>query len=108
MVTAVLRLDTATDPHLRRELSEWLEGLFVAADVAVPVGFFARCYLGGNYVDHRLLLTGAIAEHYTRDEAPPPPWAAARPVVRAQAYAYVEVYDDGSLVPVRADGTSVS
>lgn len=107
VLETVARLDSATDPQLRSQLAAWLEQVYVDRGGGVLIGFFGTCYLGGDYVDHRLLLTGAIAEHFTRSQEPPPPWRTGRPLIRSGAYAFLEVYDDGVVIPVRPDGSSV-
>jgi len=66
---------------------------------------FSRCYLGRPFIDHRLDLSFNIVDHYKSGEAVPPPYDAARALAANEAYAYIEVYADGELVPVREDGT---
>jgi hypothetical protein len=67
----------------------------------------APCGLGPPFVDHILDLGGAIVEHYASADTMPEPYANARMLVRSGAYAYVEIYLSGTVVPVLADGAAV-
>jgi hypothetical protein len=108
LLDAVRSLDTTTDPAVMQAIIDVINEEYEQRQVGRIVGLFSRCYLGAPYVDHRLDLAGTmILEHYERTSAPPPPFSTARPVVRNDAYLYVEVYDDGSIVPVRGDGRPV-
>jgi hypothetical protein len=105
---AVRSLDTATDPAMMQAMIDLINEEFEERQVGRVIGLFSRCNLGAPYVDHRLDVAGSmIIEHYTRDDAPPPPFAPARPMARNDAYLYVEVYDDGVIVPIRPDGRPV-
>lgn len=105
---AVQRLDTTTSPGMVEALMRWIEDEYERRQGGKLIGLFGRCYLGPPYVDHRLDLGGGfILEHFTRGQDPPPPFRGARPLARSNAYVYVEVYDDGALVPIRTDGRPV-
>lgn len=108
LLDAVRKLDSGLDEQACRALAEQISAQY-AKDFGggVPIGLLATCYLGAPYVDHRLNLIELIVEHYTPTSAVPDPYAAARPLVRSGAYAYVEVYSDGLVVPVLPDGSPV-
>lgn len=108
LLAAVRKLDSGLDEQACHALAEQISGLY-AKDFAggVPIGLLATCYLGAPYVDHRLNLVELIVEHYSPTSSVPDPYAAARPLVRSGAYAYVEVYSDGLVVPVLPDGSPV-
>lgn len=105
MIDAVLRIDTTTDPAVRQEVLDWIRECYVEREGGDLVGLMAHCFLGGDFVDHRLDMTLRIAEHFTESAPPPPPFHACRPLARSTAYAYIELYSDGSIVPIRHDGT---
>lgn len=108
LVEAVRSLDTATDPAVAQAIMQWINDEYESRQGGALIGLFSRCYLGAPYVDHRLDLSGGyILEHFTREQNPPGPFQAARPFARSDAYIFIEVYDDGSVVPVRADGRPV-
>ncbi len=108
LVRAVQSLDTTTDPQMLQAIMEWINEEYESRQVGRLVGLFGKCYLGDPYVDHRFDLTGGlILEHFARSEDPPPPYRPARPFARSDAYVYIEVYDDGAVVPIRADGRPV-
>lgn len=106
LLEAIARLDTQTSPSARKELLEWLRAEYVARGGGELVGLMARCYLGYPFVDHTLDMSGLIVEHYAPGDQVPPGLDVARPVAQSGAYLYVEVYSDGMVVPVRADGRS--
>jgi hypothetical protein len=109
LLDAVKLLDSGLDETACRALAEQIGALYEKDfGGGVPIGLLATCYLGAPYVDHRLNLIELIVEHYTPSSAVPDPYAAARPLVRSGAYAYVEVYSDGLVVPVLPDGTPVA
>jgi hypothetical protein len=66
---------------------------------------FGRCYLGHPYVDHVMTTNGVICEHFTPGDDVAGPQARARALAANDAYAYIEIYRDGSVVAVRTDGT---
>ncbi|MEI2648070.1 MAG: hypothetical protein V9G15_03425 [Dermatophilaceae bacterium] len=106
LVDAVLRIDTTHDPGAVQELMDWINEQYAARQSGTVVGLFGKCYLGSPYLDHQMSLSGHILEHYTPDDALPAPFLPARGLARSDAYAYIEVYDDGLVVPVRRDGTT--
>lgn len=106
LVDAVSRLDTVTDPAVQKELADWINAMYEERGGGDLVGLFGHCYLGGDFVDHEMDLTGGILRHFKSTEPPPPAYVGARPLARSQAYLYIEVYSDGSIVPIRHDGSS--
>lgn len=105
LVDAVLSIDTTADPGLQQQLIDWVRERYVEREGGDLIGLMAHCYLGADYVDHRLDMSLRIAEHYTQSSPPPAPFHMARPLARSTAYAYIELYSDGSIVPIRPDGT---
>ncbi|MEE1764970.1 MULTISPECIES: hypothetical protein [unclassified Streptomyces] len=101
------RLDAAVDDASVRDMATWLREQYVGRGAPVPVGFVAACLLGSPYVDHRLGLDGRIQEHCAARDVMPPPFDAARMLARSGAYAFVEVYTDGLVLPVLPDGSVV-
>ncbi|MEU1557716.1 hypothetical protein ABZ517_34150 [Streptomyces scabiei] len=101
------RLDAAVDDAAVRDIAAWLCEQYTGRGAPVPVGFVARCLLGSPYVDHRLGLDGRILGHCTAHDTMPPPFDAARMLARSDAYAFVEVYADGLVLPVLPDGSVV-
>ena len=61
--------------------------------------------LYSNCVDHAFDLTGAIREHYTASDTVPTMYQSARSLAVSDAYAFIEIYADGHVVPIRPDGT---
>lgn len=106
ILDAVARLDTTTDERTRREVLDWIGELYDQRQGGTLLGLFGKCYLGHPYVDHLMDLTGDIITHYKPEDLLPPAFGPARPLARSTAYLFVEVYSDGQVVPVRADGTS--
>lgn len=102
------RIDAGLDQASCRELARWIGDRYHVDHGAVPVGFVARCHLGPPYVDHRLDLCHSIVEHYAPRDVMPEPFAAARMLARTGAYAFIEVYANGELRPVRDDGSVVA
>jgi hypothetical protein len=108
LVRAVQSLDTATDPQMLKAIMDWITEEYENRQGGLLVGLFGKCYLGEPYVDHRFDFGGSmILEHFKRSEEPPPAFRPARPFARSDAYAYIEVYDDGTVIPIRADGRPV-
>ncbi|WUH90490.1 hypothetical protein OG900_10560 [Streptomyces sp. NBC_00433] len=104
LLAAVTRLDARLGPEALRETARWLREHYTASYGLVPLGFVAQCFLGPPYVDHRLSLDGVIIDHFAAGEAMPEPFGAARMLARSGAYAFVEVYSDGLILPVLDDG----
>ncbi|QXT63785.1 hypothetical protein [Tessaracoccus palaemonis] len=107
-MTAVTQLDTTTGPDALRAVTSYVNSIYQESDLGNPVALFARCQLGEPYLDHLMSLDGTILTHFKRSEALAPHLAAARALARSDAYAFIEVYDDGSLVPVRANGQPIT
>lgn len=107
LVTAVTRLDVVGDETVRRELVDWIRSVYDDRQGGVLVGLMSQCFLGAPYVDHRLSLDGYILEHFRPGDIVPPAYAAARRLAQSGAYAFVEIYDDGAVVPIRSDGSAV-
>ncbi|GAA1930259.1 hypothetical protein GCM10009716_42190 [Streptomyces sodiiphilus] len=101
------RLDDEPDPAACRDMAQWLREEYEAAHGVAPVGFLARCALGGPYVDHQLNLFHTTVEHYGPADLVPEPFSSARPVVRTGGCAFVEVRAGGLVLPVLRDGTVV-
>lgn len=108
LLAAIERVDLATDPATHLELINWIAQNYVDEGRGELLGLFAKCYLGHPYVDHQLSLGHQILEHFTPDDAVPPAFGPARSLVRSPAYIFVEVYVDGSVIPVRANGDPVN
>ncbi len=104
---AIHRLDARLDASSREELARWIADQYADDFGGVPVGFVALCHLGPPYVDHRLDMQYSIVEHYSAAQEMPEPFAQARMLVRTGAYAFVEVFANGELRPVLADGSVV-
>jgi hypothetical protein len=108
LLAAVGAIDVTTGPEARQALVDWVREAYQDRGGGVLLGLFAQCYLGPPYVDHRMSLSGGIVEHHTAHDHVAPPFDGARPLVRSAAYLYVEVYDDGQVVPIRDDGSAVT
>lgn len=106
LIDAVLRIDTTTDPAALGDFMEWIREQYAVRQGGTLVGLFGRCYLGSPYVDHQMTLSGSILEHFTPSDDPPPLFVPARGLARTNAYCFIEVYDDGLIVPIRRDGTT--
>ncbi|MFT4127532.1 MAG: hypothetical protein QM662_15045 [Gordonia sp. (in: high G+C Gram-positive bacteria)] len=104
---ALRQLDAATDQHAYRQIMQWVNEEYEARQGGTIMGLFAKCYLGPPYVDHRLDLLGSICEHFTPADPVPVPYGQARALAQSGAYAHIEIYSDGSMVPVLPDGTAV-
>ncbi|MFD9095490.1 hypothetical protein [Streptomyces collinus] len=107
LLEAVARLDAGLDEQACRSLAEWIREQYTTEYGSVPLGFVARCHLGPPYVDHRLDLFHVILRHFAPAEPMPEPFSAARMLARSGGYAHVEVYEDGTVLPVLDDGTVV-
>lgn len=105
LVDAVLSLDAHTDPATSQRVIDWVRECYVERGGGELVGLMAHCYLGGDFIDHRVDMSLRIIEHFTEANPAPAPFHSARPLARSSAYAYIELYSDGSMVPVRHDGT---
>jgi len=105
VVDTVLRLDSAVDQSVQKELADWLRDRYSEMGVGELLGLFSKCYLGAPYVDHQIVLTGDIIQHFKPEDVVPVAFAANRRLVQSAAYLYIEVYADGQSIPIRADGT---
>ncbi len=107
MVEALHQIDVAPTATAQREIIEWLDEVYESRGGGLIVGLFGHCYLGPPYVDHAFDLGGAIKQHYTLRDPLPAVYAPARPFATSEAYAYIEIYGDGQVIPIRPDGTAV-
>ena len=107
LLGVIQQLDGAVDPATQKELIDWIGQNCVDEGRGELLGLFAQCYLGHPYVDHQLSLVHQILQHFTPEDAVPPAFAMARSLVRSPAYLFVEVYGDGSVIPVRSNGDPV-
>ncbi|MDX3062802.1 MULTISPECIES: hypothetical protein [Streptomyces] len=107
LLHAVRRLDAGLADEALRETAAWLREHYTNAYGTAPLGYVAPCFLGPPYADHLLGLDGCVLEHYAPADPMPAPFPAARMLARSGAYAYVEVYEGGLVLPVLADGTVV-
>jgi hypothetical protein len=107
LLIAVGSLDTSLDPRANAEIMKLIRDEYDARQGGALIGLFGRCYLGPPYVDHKLDIYGNISQHYTASDTVELPYSNARALVRNDAYAFVELYSDGSIVPVRDDGVPV-
>lgn len=105
LVRAVAQLDLTTDPQTLRELMAWVDEQYKEREGGTLLGLFGKCYLGHPFVDHRMSLERGILDHYSPADTVPAAFTAARPFARSAAYRYIEVYGDGSIIPIRDDGT---
>lgn len=105
ILQAVKNLDMTSDPVYRQQLLDWLRQTYSERCGGLLVAIFAKCYLGEPYQDHYVSLTGNIVEHYKRNEPVPDMFLPARPLAASPAYAYIEIYSDGEIIPVAEDGT---
>lgn len=100
-------IDVCVDRASQAEIMRWVQAEYEARQGGTLVGLLQQCYLGPPYVDHKLDLFGDIVRHYEGGEAVESPYGQARGLVSSGAYAFVEIYSDGAMVPVRPDGTAV-
>jgi hypothetical protein len=107
LLDAVRALDTTSDITASRQALEQIAKEYADRNTGTILGLFAKCYLGHPFVDHRLSLGETILEHYQRQDVVPDPFAKARTLAQSSMYAFIEVYSDGAIVPVRPDGPSV-
>lgn len=103
----VAALDASTSTDL--DLSEAVNRIRseYAPHEPIPIALVARCYLGEPYEVHICDLRGEILQHFERGKGMPFPEEGARALALHPDYAFVEVYSDATLVPVRKDGTVV-
>lgn len=107
LVKLIEEIDVTSDPQAIAAIMDHISQDYEDRNGGQLLGLFGRCFLGDPFIDHHIDLSGSIIQHFSRVQAPPGPFASARPYVRNSAYVFVEVYSDGAVVPVRADGTPV-
>jgi hypothetical protein len=107
MLDALRQLDVTTDQHAYTEIMTWVRSEYDARQGGTIMGLFAKCHLGPPYVDHRLDLLGHICEHFAPGDAVPMPYAQARGLAQSGAYAHIELYSDGAMIPIGFDGRAV-
>ena len=90
------------------EALQWIRDQYPPNEFGILVGMFARCYLGAAFIDHTLDLFGNICVHHKPEDEVPFPFHHARSLAQSGAYAFVEIYSDGTIVPIRTDGTPVA
>lgn len=105
ILEAVKNLDLTSNPVYRQQLIDWLRQAYQERSGGQLMAIFSKCYLGYPYQDHYVSLAGNIVEHYKSHESVPPMFSRARPLALSPAYAYIEVYSDGEVVPVAEDGS---
>jgi hypothetical protein len=106
MLEALHQIDVATSEQASAEIAEWLDTVYAARGGGPLVGIFGHCYLGHPFIDHALSLQADhIVAHYRPFDALPPVYQGARPLAASTAYAYIEIYADGQIIPIRPDGT---
>jgi hypothetical protein len=103
---AVRQVDTAPSAVAQAEIVEWIQQAYAQQGVGVLVGMFSHCYLGAPYVDHVLTLAGSIVQHYQSSDAVPVEYLPARPLAISEQYAFIEIYADGTVIPIRHDGSA--
>jgi len=106
LMDAVQQVDTAPSAVAQSEIVQWIEQVYAYQGTGILVGMFSHCYLGAPYVDHVLTLAGSIVQHYTSSDAVPVEYQAARPLAISEQYAFIEIYADGIVIPIRHDGTA--
>lgn len=107
LIAAIGQLDSSVDTSARAAIMTWIQEEYDARQGGMLIGLFAKCYLGHPYVDHKLSLARTILEHYSLAQDPGYPYNKARGLAWSGAYAFIEIYSDGAIIPVRTDGTSV-
>jgi len=118
-ISALCKLDGGVHTHDPRAVAELAAAVELEfEDLGIdqrPIGFVQKCILGPEYEVHILDLAGSsIVAHYKIGEAMPAPYETARKLAthpsRAllNTYAFVEVFADGRIVAVYADGPVTS
>ncbi|MBM7502059.1 hypothetical protein JOD52_002899 [Brachybacterium muris] len=103
----VRTIDASPTPQAQAAVREWLQEWYETRGGGQLIGLFGHCYLGAPYVDHAIGFDGVILEHYQAQQEVPGIYTAARPLAVSEAYAYIEIYADGHVVPIRPDGSPV-
>lgn len=107
LLDAIRALDVTTDEQTRKELLDKIQAEYAERNGGTILGLFSKCYLGEPFVDHRLSIAETILEHYQRNDIVPEPFSSARILAQSSMYIYIEIYSDGSIVPIRSDGSGV-
>lgn len=114
ILQAMREIDASPTPAMLREIADWIQQVYEARGGGTLVGLFGHCYLGHPYIDHSLgtgageqssVMGHGIIEHFRPGDTVPAIYAAARPLAVSEAYAMIEIYSDGQVVPIRHDGT---
>lgn len=98
------RIDQSTDALLNKKLADDLHDTYATCDCGELIGLFARCYLGGTFIDHLIDVRARSVTHFHRGEPVPSGYEEARRLAINPAYEYIEVYSDGAVIPVAANG----
>jgi hypothetical protein len=107
-ITDILsKIDAASDQASREALIKQLSVIYEQTVGGALIALLGKCCLGAPYVDHELSLAQNIITHFSPDDELSDLVAAARPLAQSGAYAYVEIYSDGQIVPVLPDGLPV-
>ncbi|MBX3087334.1 MAG: hypothetical protein KF742_02495 [Cryobacterium sp.] len=106
LIESMRRLDSTVDPVARKEITDWIQKVYEAYGSSDVVGMFGHCYLGDGHIDHAFSFTGEIIQHFYPTDDVPSIYRAARPLALTDQYAFIEIYSDGTIVPVRPDGTA--
>jgi len=104
LVRAITGIDAQSSQVEMVRWLQWISENYEVSDCGLLLGLFSHCYLGDPYIDHRLDLSLSVIEHYTAADSVPDGFEVARPLARNENYAYIEVYTDGSVIPVYFDG----
>lgn len=107
LMQAIAALDTQASAVASAEVMEWIQQAYDERRGGRLLGLFGMCYLGVPYVDHIMTVQGMICEHFAAADSVPAPYAQARGLAQSPSYAFIEIYSDGSVVPVRPDGSPV-
>lgn len=107
LLQAIAALDTQASAVANAEVMDWIREAYDERRGGRLVGLFGKCYLGAPYVDHIMTVEGLICQHFAGTESVPAPYAQARGLAQSPSYVFIEIYTDGAVVPVRADGTPV-
>ena len=104
LVQAITRIDAQTDPVAITQWLGWIAANYEVSDCGLLLGLFSHCYLGDPYVDHLLDMNQNILHHYAPADVVPAGFEVARPLARTETYAFIEVYTDGTVIPIYSDG----
>jgi len=107
LLQALTQVDATVDQTAQAQIMLWIREEYEARQGGAIIGLFAKCYLGPPFIDHKLDLFGSILQHFSSSEDPGHPYNQARGLVRSGSYAYIEIYSDGTIVPILPDGTAV-